>query len=243
MLRILYVEDDPTARAYLQQGLGEQGYRVEVAEDAEEGLERALAAPFDLLLIDVMLPRADEGFELLRRLRERGVEVPVLVLSARDAVPDRIRGLRLGADDYLVKPFAFAELLARIQAVARRSLGEPDDGRLRAADLELDLRRHAVRRAGCEVELTPKEFALLDYLLRNRGQAVSRDMITERVWGPGFESYSNLIDVHINKLRKKIDRGFEPKLIHTVKGVGYVLEARAAGGAAEEGEGASGEVP
>lgn len=226
MLRILYVEDDPTARDYLQQGLGERGYRVEVAESADAGLARALEAPFDLLLLDVMLPSADEGFELLRRLRERGLETPVLVLSARDQVPDRIRGLRLGADDYLVKPFAFAELLARIQAVARRSLGEPDDGRLAAADLELDLRRHAVRRAGRPVELTPKEFALLEFLLRHRGEAVSRDMITERVWGRGFESYSNLIDVHINKLRKKVDRGFAPKLIHTVKGVGYVLEAR-----------------
>lgn len=233
MLRILYVEDDPTARAYLQQGLGERGYRVEVAESAEAGFARALEAPFDVLLLDVMLPSGDEGFQLLRRLRERGVEVPVLVLSARDQVRDRIRGLRLGADDYLMKPFAFAELLARIQAVARRSLGEPDDGRLAVADLELDLRRHAVRRAGRAVELTPKEFALLEYLLRNRGQAVSRGMIIERVWGAGFESYSNLIDVHINKLRKKVDRGFATKLIHTVKGVGYVLEARGAGEAEE----------
>lgn len=233
MLRILYVEDDPTARAYLQQGLGERGYAVEVAPSAEAGLARALEAPYDLLLLDVMLPSADEGFGLLQRLRERGVEVPVLVLSARDQVPDRIRGLRLGADDYLVKPFAFAELLARIQAVARRSLGEPDDGRLAAADLELDLRSHAVRRAGRAIELTPKEFALLEFLLRHRGEAVSRTMITERIWGPGFESYSNLIDVHINKLRKKVDRGFAPKLIHTVKGVGYVLEPR--GGVGGEG--------
>ena len=139
---------------------------------------------------------------------------------------DRIRGLNLGADDYLVKPFAFAELLARIQAVARRTLSEPDDGLLRVDDLELDLRRHAVSRAGQAIELTPKEFALLEYLMRNEGQAVSRAMITERVWGYGFDTYSNLIDVHINHLRKKLDHGFDPKLIHTVKGVGYVLEAR-----------------
>jgi DNA-binding response OmpR family regulator len=141
-------------------------------------------------------------------------------------VSDRIRGLNLGADDYLVKPFAFAELLARISAVARRTLAEPGDGRLTCQDLELDLRRHAVTRGGKPVELTPKEFSLLEYLLRHQGQAISRAMITEKVWGYGFDTYSNLIDVHINHLRKKVDRGFPVKLIHTVKGVGYVLEAR-----------------
>ncbi len=225
MIRILYVEDDPTAREYIQKGLSERGYDVDVAASGDEGLERALRGPYDLLVLDVMLPEAS-GFDILRRVREREIDTPVLFLSARGEVTDRIEGLNLGADDYLVKPFAFAELLARIQAVARRSLSEPDDGRLAVADLVLDLRRHAVERGGRPVELTPKEFALLEYLLRNEGHVVSRAMITEKVWGYGFDSYSNLIDVHINHLRKKLDHDFEPKLIHTVKGVGYVLEDR-----------------
>ncbi len=225
MIRILYVEDDPTAREYIQKGLTERGYNVEAAADGKEGLEKALNGPFDLLILDVMLPETS-GFDILKAVRERQIETPVLFLSARGEVADRIEGLNLGADDYLVKPFAFAELLARIQAVARRALSEPDDGQLRIADLVLDLRRHAVERAGKPIELTPKEFSLLEYLLRNHGQAVSRAMITERVWGYGFDSYSNLIDVHINHLRKKLDHGFDPKLIHTVKGVGYVLEDR-----------------
>jgi DNA-binding response OmpR family regulator len=225
VLRILYVEDDATAREYIEKGLSEQGYQVTTAADAKSGLALALEAAFDLLILDVMLPDSD-GFEILRMLREKGIDTPAIFLTARSTVSDRIRGLNLGADDYLVKPFAFAELLARISAVARRTLSEPGDGRLTCVDLELDLRRHAVTRGGKPVELTPKEFALLEYLLRHQGQAISRAMITEKVWGYGFDTYSNLIDVHINHLRKKVDRGFPVKLIHTVKGVGYVLEAR-----------------
>ena len=225
MLRILYVEDDPTAREYIHKGLAERGYTVEVAADGKAGLERALDGPFDLLILDVMLPEAS-GFDILREVRDRQIDTPVLFLSARGEVADRIEGLNLGADDYLVKPFAFAELLARIQAVARRSLAEPDSGQLSIANLVLDLRRHAVEREGQAIELTPKEFSLLEYLMRNESHAVSRGMITEKVWGYGFDSYSNLIDVHINHLRKKLDQDFEPKLIHTVKGVGYVLEDR-----------------
>lgn len=225
MLRILYVEDDSTAREYIEKGLSEQGYQVTSAGDAGRGLALALEAAFDLLILDVMLPDSD-GFELLRTLRDKGVDTPAIFLTARSTVTDRIRGLNLGADDYLVKPFAFAELLARISAVARRTLSEPGDGKLVVADLELDLRRHAVTRAAKAIELTPKEFSLLEYLLRHQGQAISRAMITEKVWGYGFDTYSNLIDVHINHLRKKIDRGFTSKLIHTVKGVGYVLEDR-----------------
>ncbi|MCP5059752.1 MAG: response regulator transcription factor [bacterium] len=227
MLRILYVEDDPTAREYIHKGLAERGYTVDVAADGKEGLEKALRGPFDLLILDVMLP-GSTGFDILREVREREIDTPVLFLSARGEVADRIEGLNLGADDYLVKPFAFAELLARIQAVARRSLAEPDSGQLAIADLVLDLRRHAVERSGHAIELTPKEFSLLEYLIRNESHAVSRGMITEKVWGYGFDSYSNLIDVHINHLRKKLDQDFEPKLIHTVKGVGYVLEVRGA---------------
>jgi two-component system copper resistance phosphate regulon response regulator CusR len=228
VLRILYVEDDETAREYIEKGLAEQGYQVTTAADAKSGLALALEAAFDLLILDVMLPDSD-GFEMLKVLRDKGIDTPAMFLTARSTVSDRIRGLDLGADDYLVKPFAFAELLARITAVARRTLAEPGDGRLTCADLELDLRRHAVTRAGRPVELTPKEFALLEYLLRNQGQAISRAMITEKVWGYGFDTYSNLIDVHINHLRKKIDRQFATKLLHTVKGVGYVLEERSEG--------------
>jgi len=225
VLRILYVEDDPTAREYIEKGLAEQGYSVTVATEAQTGLSLALESPFDLLILDVMLPDGD-GFELLQRIRDKGADMPAIFLTARSEVSDRIRGLNLGADDYLVKPFAFAELAARIQAVARRTLAEPGDGKLTLADLEVDLKRHAVNRGGQSVDLTPKEFSLLEYLLRNQGQAISRAMITEKVWGYGFDTYSNLIDVHINHLRKKVDRPFERKLLHTVKGVGYVLEDR-----------------
>jgi len=225
VLRILYVEDDPTAREYIEKGLTEQGYSVTVATDAGTGLSLALESPFDLLILDVMLPDGD-GFDLLQRIRDKGADMPAIFLTARSEVADRIRGLNLGADDYLVKPFAFAELAARIQAVARRTLAEPGDGKLTLADLEVDLKRHAVTRGGQPVDLTPKEFSLLEYLMRNQGQAISRAMITEKVWGYGFDTYSNLIDVHINHLRKKVDRPFERTLLHTVKGVGYVLEDR-----------------
>jgi two-component system copper resistance phosphate regulon response regulator CusR len=225
VLRILYVEDDATAREYIEKGLAEQGYRVTTASDARTGLALALESAFDLLILDVMLPDSD-GFEVLRTLRDKGVDTPAIFLTARSTVSDRIRGLNLGADDYLLKPFAFAELLARISAVARRTLSEPGDGKLVCGDLEVDLRRHTVARGGQAIELTPKEFALLEYLLRHQGQAISRAMITEKVWGYGFDTYSNLIDVHINHLRKKIDRPFASRLLHTVKGVGYVLEDR-----------------
>jgi DNA-binding response OmpR family regulator len=224
-MKILYVEDDPIAREYIEKGLREHGFVVDAAADGQTGLERARGGHYDLLLLDVMLPERD-GFDLLRELRSEGIETPVLFLSARGEVGDRVKGLNLGADDYLPKPFAFAELLARVRAVSRRRLGEPTSGVLRLADLELDVRRHLVERAGRRIELTPKEFMLLEYLLRHAGHVVSRTMITEKVWGYGFETYSNLIDVHMNHLRRKIDREFEPKLLHTVKGVGYVLDER-----------------
>jgi two-component system OmpR family response regulator len=224
-MKILYVEDDPTARQYIQKGLREHGHVVDVAADGADGLERALGGAYDLVILDVMLPELD-GFDVLRRMRSAGVKTPVLFLSARGEVPDRVRGLNLGADDYLTKPFAFAELLARVQALGRRHGGEPEDGILRLADLELDTRRRIARRGGERIELTAKECALLEYFLRNAGQVLSRTMITERLWGYSFDSYSNVIDVHIAHLRKKIDRAHERKLLHTVKGVGYVLEDR-----------------
>jgi two-component system copper resistance phosphate regulon response regulator CusR len=226
-LKILYLEDDPTAQEYISKGLKERGYLVDVVSHGASGLERALSGDYDLLILDVMLPGTD-GFEVLRTLRGRGMETPAIFLSARAEVSDRVAGLNLGADDYLRKPFAFAELLARIQAVTRRRLDLPDDGILRAADLELDLRRRSVRRRDTTIDLTTKEFSLLQYLMESQGYPLSRTMIMEKVWRYDFDSFSNVIDVHINRLRKKIDRNFEHKLIHTVKGVGYVLEDRGA---------------
>jgi len=224
-MKILYVEDDPRAREYIQKGLLENGFVADVAADGADGLKRAAEGGYDLLILDVMLPGRD-GFSVLKELRQKGVDTPVLFLSARGEASDRIRGLNLGADDYLPKPFAFAELLARVRAIARRRLGDPLDGRLALEDLVLDIQRHTVERAGRPIELTPKEFTLLEYLMRNAEHVVSRAMITEKVWGYSFDSYSNLIDVHINHLRKKMDRDFRPKLIHTVKGIGYYLGRR-----------------
>jgi DNA-binding response OmpR family regulator len=224
-VKILYVEDDPEAREFVQKALCQHGHTADLAADGEQGLEMASTAAYDLLILDVMLPDFS-GFELLRRLREAGVEPPCLFLTAQDEVSHRIEGLDLGADDYLAKPFAFAELMARIRAIARRSLGRPDDRRLQVADLVVDEDAHRVERANRRVDLTPKEFMLLVYLMGNAGHVVSRTMMTEQVWGYGFEPHNNVIDVHVNRLRRKVDRGFDRKLIHTVKGIGYVIEDR-----------------
>jgi heavy metal response regulator len=229
-VRILYVEDDPTAIAYIAKGLTEHGYEVDAARDGNVGLERALDLAYDLLVLDVMLPGMD-GFQVLRELRQRGVETPAIFLSARGEVDDRVTGLDLGADDYLRKPFAFSELLARIRAVTRRRSDRPNDAVRCVADLVFDSRRRSVTRGGASIDLTAKEFSLLECLIENEGIPLSRKMIIEEVWGYDFDSFSNVIDVHINHLRRKIDRDHEPKLIHTVKGVGYVLEDR--GGADE----------
>jgi DNA-binding response OmpR family regulator len=224
-MKILFVEDDPTTRQFIERGLARHGFVVDVAADGEEGLRRGLTGAYDLVVLDVMLPGRD-GFELISDLRRRGIATPVLFVSARGEVSDRIRGLDLGADDYLPKPFAFAELVSRVRAIARRHLGEPPDRILRVADLCLDLNRLTARRGEQRIELSPRQFALLTYLMRNQGFVLSRTMITEKVWGYGFETQSNAIDVHITLLRRKIDRDFEPKLIHTVRGSGYVLEDR-----------------
>jgi DNA-binding response OmpR family regulator len=226
-VNVLYVEDDLEAQAYVGRALRENGFVVDTASDGDVGLDRALAADYDAVILDLGLPGKD-GFEVLRRMRAAGVTAPVLFLSAHAEVGRRIEGLNLGADDYLAKPFAFAELLARIRAIARRHGSGAGAGRLQVADLELDAERHAVSRAGKRIHLTPKEFQLLEYLMDSAGYVASRSMIAEKVWGYGFESYSNAIDVHVNSLRKKVDRDFEPKLIHTVKGIGYVLEDRSA---------------
>jgi two-component system copper resistance phosphate regulon response regulator CusR len=223
-VKILYVEDDPEAQAFVSRALRESGFVVDTAGDGDAGFELASAGAYDVLILDVKLPGMS-GFELLRRLRRGGRDVPVLFLTAQGEVGSRIEGLELGADDYLAKPFALAELLARIRAVARRQQRQAKDGVVRVGDLVVDTERHHVERGGRRIQLTPKEFQLIEYLALNVGYVVSRSMIAEKIWGHGFESYSNAIDVHVNNLRKKIDRG-GAKLIHTVKGLGYVLEER-----------------
>ncbi len=220
-MRILVVEDEEKVASFIRRGLEEERYAVDVALDGEEGLELALASPYDLVILDLMLPKLD-GLKVLQKLRAEPVAVPVLVLTARDNVGDKVRGLDLGADDYLTKPFAFAELLARVRALLRR--GKPQTPPvLRVADLCLDPSARRVTRGDQAIELTAKEYALLEYLLRHAGQVLTRTMISEHVWDQSFDSYTNVIDVYVNYLRKKIDQGFEPKLIHTVRGVGYVL--------------------
>lgn len=220
-MRILLVEDDAKLAAVLRQGLKEEGFGVDVSKDGSDGLAMALSSNYDALLLDVMLPRRN-GFHLLRELRRRGSGIPVLILTARSSVEDRVHGLNLGADDYLPKPFDFQELLARVRAITRRPAIEPRTV-LTAADLELDAASRVVRRAGRRIDLTTKEFALLEYLLRKKGIVVTRGMILDHVWDLEYHGRSNLVEVYINGLRRKIDQEFEPKLIHTVRGAGYVL--------------------
>ena len=224
-MRLLYIEDDPIAQQFVSRGLVRCGFAVDACSTGVEGLENALTSCYDLILLDAMLPDLD-GFSLLRRLRAAQCQTAVLIVTARGDAADRIRGLDLGADDYLAKPFAFGELVARIRAIARRSLGEPIDGRFTVADLVVDTRLRRVERAGRTIEVTAKPFEILEVLIRSTGHVLSRTMILEKVWGPGFELLSNVIDVHIRALRQKIDDGFEPRLLHTVKGVGFVLEDR-----------------
>jgi len=218
-MRLLLIEDDAKIAQMLRRGLQEEGFAVQVASDGVSGLEQVRAEPFDICILDVLLPRLD-GFGVLERLRAGGSTLPVLMLTARDDVPSRVRGLNLGADDYLVKPFAFAELLARIRALLRREAGSRED-RLRCGELELDPLEHRVWCRGEPVELSTKQFALLELLLRNPGHVVSRAMILERVWGYTFDPGTNLVDVHIAHLRQKIDGAAPPSLIQTVRGVGY----------------------
>lgn len=221
-MHILIVEDDLKTVAYLRKGLSEQGYTVDVAEDGEEGLHLALSGDYDLLILDIMLPRRD-GWSVLANLRRGGRQTPVLMLTARDAVAERVRGLELGADDYLIKPFAFSELLARIRTVLRRG-SETRLETLRIADLELDLRRQQVVRAGERLILTPQEFRLLSYFIQHVGEVLSRTLLAEQVWGMNFDSDTNIVDVAVRRLRRKVDSQFDSKLIHTVRGMGYVFE-------------------
>ncbi|KZC22660.1 DNA-binding response regulator [Rhodanobacter thiooxydans] len=224
-MKILVVEDEPKAAAYLKRGLEESGFVIDCAGNGEDGNHLAQTGNYDLIILDVMLPVRD-GWSVLAELRRSGMTTPVLFLTARDAVHDRVKGLELGADDYLVKPFAFSELLARVRTLLRRGPARQAT-MLSVADLEIDLLRHRATRAGVALELTPKEFLLLSFLMRRAGDALSRTLIAEQVWDINFESDSNVLDVHLRRLRSKVDDPFEKKLIHTLRGIGYVLEERA----------------
>ena len=223
-MRALIVEDDAIIAEFVARGLREAGFAVDRESDGESGLHAALRQEYDVAIVDVMLPKRD-GLSLIDELRRRSVTTPVLILSARRAVDDRVRGLQAGGDDYLTKPFAFAELLARVQALLRRSMRSPLATALSLEDLELDLLSRRVTRGGRALDLRPREFALLEYLMRNAGRVVSKTMILSHVWESQFDPQTNVVDVLVSRLRDKIDRPFERKLLHTVRGVGYVLRA------------------
>jgi two-component system copper resistance phosphate regulon response regulator CusR len=221
--RILVIEDEKKTAAFLSKGLREAGFAVNEARDGETGSEQARATRFDLLIVDIMLPHKD-GWDVVTELRHDGIRTPILFLTARDSVRDRVKGLELGADDYLVKPFAFSELLARVRSVLRRAPpGQPEY--LRIDDLELDMRRHKATRSGVQLNLTPKEFLLLAHFVRSAEAVVSRAEIAEQVWDVGFTTETNVVDVVVRRLRAKVDDPFKTKLIHTIRGVGYVLKA------------------
>ncbi len=225
-MRILLVEDDSVISSFVVRGLKEAGFAVDHARDGEDGLHLALTGSYDAAIIDIMLPGLD-GLSLIAELRRQEKSTPVIILSAKRSVDDRVRGLQIGSDDYLTKPFAFSELLARVQALIRRATGTAEATRLTVADLTMDLLAKEVRRSGQMIELQPREFALLEYLMRNAGRVVSRTMIMEHVWDYAFDPQTNVVDARVSKLRDKIDRDFEKKLIHTVRGAGYVLKETA----------------
>ena len=219
-MRVLVIEDESKVADFICRGLQQEHHAVDVARDGEEGLHRALNHDYDIVILDLMLPKLP-GMEILRRLREKKPSTRVMILTAKGAMEDRVKGLDSGADDYLAKPFAFAELAARVRALLRRGIQE--DTRLHVGDLEMNTSTRQVTRAGQAIELKPKEFALLEFLLRNVNRPVTRTMIVEHVWDIHFDAVSNVVDVHINSLRNKIDRGSSTPLIHTIRGVGYVL--------------------
>lgn len=221
-MRILVAEDERKVASFIQRGLEAEGYTVDVTHDGDAALSRLLAGDYDVALLDIMLPKRD-GLSVLHDVRSRRLAVPVLLLTARDTVTDKVAGLDAGADDYLTKPFAFEELLARVRALLRRG-GPAAPAVLQLADLRLDPVTHAVTRGGRRIDLTPKEFALLEFFLRRPGQVLSRALIAHHVWGVDYDTFTNVIDVYVNYLRKKIDADFAPKLLQTVRGVGYVLK-------------------
>ncbi|MDT8403203.1 heavy metal response regulator transcription factor [Sulfuriflexus sp.] len=222
-MKLLIVEDEKKIGDYLRQGLTETGFIVDLARSGLDGHHLAMTENYDLLILDVMLPDID-GWKILKSLREAGRNVPVMFLTARDSVEDRVKGLELGADDYLVKPFAFSELLARVRTLLRRGTALVNETTLQVANLELDLMRRRVTRAEQHIHLTAKEFALLELLMRRQGEVLPRSLIASQVWDMNFDSDTNVIDVAIRRLRAKIDEDFEPKLIHTLRGMGYMLD-------------------
>ena len=221
-MKVLIIEDDPVSADYLGKALGESGHKVDTLGDGARGLDRARHEDYDILIVDRMLPSMD-GLTIIETLRRENHDTPVLIISALGEVDDRVRGLRAGGDDYLVKPFAFAELLARLEALCRRPKASGSSTKLTLADLELDQLSRTVRRSGEKIELKPREFQILEYLMRHAGHVVTRTMLLEAVWDYHFDPETNVIDVHISRLRQKIDKGFETALLHTVRGAGYVL--------------------
>ncbi len=221
-MRLLLVEDDVKIASFVVKGLSAAGFAVDHATDGEQGLDLGLSEPYDVIIVDLMLPKRD-GLSLIERLRREKIKTPVIILSAKDSVDDRVKGLEIGSDDYLTKPFAFSELLARVQALMRRASGTIESTRLTVGDLSLDLVTREVARSGQRIELQPLEYALLAYLMRNAGKVVSKTMIMEHVWHYNFDPQTNVVEARICRLRDKIDKGFDPKLLHTVRGVGYVL--------------------
>lgn len=224
-MRILLVEDDERVASFIRRGLVQEGFSVCVSREGRDAFHQAIHEPYDLIVLDILIPFMN-GLDVLSQIRKEGCRVPVLILSARDGVEDRVRGLNTGADDYLVKPFSFAELTARIRALLRRQ-SELEPSVVRVGDLEMDVAARKVTRSRSRINLTPKEFSLLEYLLRNRGNVVTRTMIAEHVWDQHFDSFSNVVDVYIRYVRAKVDDRFPTKLIHTIRGVGYVLSEEA----------------
>jgi two-component system OmpR family response regulator len=222
-MRILVVEDDKKIASFIVSGLRQAGFTVDLADNGESGLSMALASPYDAAVLDLMLPKLD-GLSVIEQMRRQKVSTPVIILSAKRSVDDRIKGLQAGGDDYLTKPFSFAELLARVHALIRRARHESEPTRLTVGDLALDLLTREVVRDGTTIDLQPREFALLEYLMRNSGRVVSKTMIIEQVWGYAFDPMTNVVDVLVSRLRNKVDREFETKLIHTYRGVGYALK-------------------
>ena len=222
-MRILLVEDDLKIAAFVQKGLKSAGFAVDHASDGETGLHLALTEPYDAAIVDVMLPKID-GLTLIARVRTAGINTPVIILSAKGTTEDRVRGLQTGSDDYLPKPFAFSELLARVQALLRRASGAAEPTRLTAGDITLNLMTREVIRAGKKIDLQPLEFSLLEYLMRNADRVVSKTMIMEHVWDYHFDPMTNVVEARISRLREKVDKGFPEKRIHTVRGAGYVLK-------------------
>jgi two-component system OmpR family response regulator len=222
-MRILLVEDDEKIASFISKGLKAAGYAVDLAGDGEKGLQMTLTEPYDTAIIDIMLPKLD-GLSLIRRMRESKIPTPIITLSAKGSIEDRIKGLQAGSDDYLTKPFAFSELLARVQALIRRASGLTEPTKLKVSDLSMNLLTREVTRSGKSIDLQPIEFSLLEYLMRNAGRVVSKTMIMEHVWDYNFDPQTNVVEARICRLRDKVDRDYDKSLIHTVRGVGYVLK-------------------